>query len=128
MATRAAVRRRPETGRSTKAPRRASERLQTVSVSATEAKNEFGRILEQVIRGGRVVITRHAAPKAVLLSVEEYAALSAAPGANLDTLTKEFDAMLVRMQTPEARRKMQATFDASPEELARAGMAAWNKA
>ena len=33
------------------------------SVSATEAKNEFGQVLEKVIRGGTVVITRHNPPR-----------------------------------------------------------------
>ena len=47
----------------------------SVSFTATEAKNEFGRLLEKAILGDVVVITRHDAPKAVLISIEEFNAL-----------------------------------------------------
>ena len=42
------------------------------TVKATQVKNEFGSILEKAMRSGAVAITRHAAPKAVLLSYEEF--------------------------------------------------------
>jgi prevent-host-death family protein len=45
------------------------------SLTATQAKNEFGRALEKVIRGGRVVITKHDIPKAILISIEEFNSL-----------------------------------------------------
>jgi antitoxin Phd len=99
----------------------------TVSVSATEAKNEFGRILENAIRGDRVVITKHGAPKAILLAVEEFDALSGAGRAQLDTLSGEFDALLARMQKPASRAGMKAAFDASPKRLGRAAVAAARK-
>jgi len=50
--------------------------MQSVAISATEAKNEFGRILERVIQGAKVVITKHDSPKAVLISMDEFNALS----------------------------------------------------
>jgi hypothetical protein len=37
-------------------------------------------------------------------------------------LSSEFDALLARMQTPEARAGMQAAFDATPEQLAKAAV------
>jgi len=40
-------------------------------VTATEAKNKFGRLLEKAMQGGVVVITKHDAPKAVLISMDE---------------------------------------------------------
>jgi antitoxin Phd len=96
------------------------------SVTATEAKNEFGRLLETVIRGGRVFITRHDAPKAVLISAEDFEVLLAAANGNakakLDGLNARFDAMLARMQEPGAREKMQAAFDASPKEMGKAAV------
>jgi len=46
------------------------------TVTATDAKNEFGRVLEKVIRGGIVVITKHDEPKEVLISVREFNALT----------------------------------------------------
>src|SRR5207245_11349739 len=45
------------------------ERLGATSfIRATDVKNEFGRILEKVIQGGTIFITKHDAPKAVLIS------------------------------------------------------------
>lgn len=100
------------------------ERPQAASISATAAKNEFGRILEKVIQGGTVVITRHSAPKAVLISVDEFNALSRSHRAELDTLSGEFDLLLAGMQTPAARAGMKAAFDASPRHLGQAAAAA----
>jgi antitoxin Phd len=103
--------------------RRGDERP-IASVSATEAKREFGRVLDMAIQGDAVVITKHDAPKAVLLSVEEFNALSRAKRGVLDTLTDEFDELLARMQTPESRAAMHAAFDATPAQLGRAALAA----
>jgi antitoxin Phd len=96
-------------------------------ITATEAKNEFGRVLETVIRGSRVFITKHSAPKAVLISVEEFNALSRATETQLNTLTGEFDALLDGMQTPKARAAMKAAFDATPKQLGKAAVAAARK-
>ena len=94
------------------------------SITATAAKNEFGRVLEGVMRGEMVVITKHDNPKAVLMSIDEFNALSQAGEARLDTLSHQFDALLDRMQTPKARRGMKAAFDASPAQLGKAAVAA----
>jgi prevent-host-death family protein len=99
----------------------------TTSVSATEAKNEFGRILERVMQGGTVVITKHDSPKAVLISINEFNALTRANRASLDALSGEFDAQLARMQTSAARAGMKSAFDASPKQLGRAAVAAARK-
>jgi len=96
-------------------------------ISATVAKNKFGHILERVMQGGTVVITKHDTPKAVLISVDEFDALSRAGQVKLDTLSGEFDALLARMQTPAARAGMQAAFDASPKQLGKAARAAARK-
>jgi antitoxin Phd len=93
-------------------------------VSASEAKSEFGRVLEMAIRGGAVVITKHDSPKAVLISVENFNALSGAAETKLDTLSQEFDALLARMQTSRARRGMKAAFAASGKRLGKAAVAA----
>ena len=79
------------------------ETLEPSSVSASEAKSEFGRVLEMAIQGGAVVITKHGSAKAVLISVENFNAFSGAPQMKLDTLSREFDALLVRMQTRTMR-------------------------
>ena len=97
--------------------------LQT-AFTATGAKKEFGRVLEIVLRGGRVVITKHDAPKAMVLSMDEFNALTQATERTLATLSGEFDALLAGMQTPKAKAGMKAAFDASPRELGRAAVAA----
>jgi prevent-host-death family protein len=102
---------------------RRGERVSTSAVTATDAKKEFARVLEMVIRGGVVVITKHDAPKAVLLSVDEFNALAQAPSRQLDALSGEFDTLLARMQTPKARAGMKAAFAASPKQLGRAAVA-----
>jgi antitoxin Phd len=89
-----------------------------IQISATEAKNRFGDLLDCVLQGGMVLITRHDTPKAVLLSMEEYGALSRATQSRLDTLNGEFDALLARMQTAKARAGMKAAFNASPKQPA----------
>ncbi len=118
---RKAIRRRPATDRvPVNQPKRAS-------FTATEAKNEFGQLLERAIRGEAVVITKHEAPKAVLISMDEYRALKRAPELNLDALTAEYDAMFERMQTPEAGAAMDAGFRATSEQMGKAAVAAARK-
>src|ERR1700720_2562218 len=82
--------------------------------TATQAKNEFGRVLEMALQGGTVVITKHDAPKAILISVEGFNQLTQATERRLDTLSEEFDALLARMQNPQTRAAMKAAFAASP--------------
>jgi antitoxin Phd len=96
-------------------------------ITATDAKNKFGLLLEKAMQGGVVVITKHDAPKAVLISMEEYSALSGAPQARINSLTAEFDSLLTRMQRPGARGSMQAAFHASPKQLGKAAVAAARK-
>lgn len=98
--------------------------LDTISVTATEAQNEFGRLLDSVAQDRVVVITRHNTPRAVLMSVDRFDALAGAEAAVLDTLTDEFDALLAKMQTPEVRAATRRAFDASPDELRDAAMEA----
>ena len=98
--------------------------LSARSYTATEAKNEFGRLLDQVLQGATVVITRHDAPKAVLISLDNFHALQQAPQLKLDALSSEFDAMLSRMQSAKARTAMERAFQASPERLGKAALAA----
>ena len=94
------------------------------SFTATDAKKQFGRVLEMVLRGGAVVITKHDAPTAIVLSVDEFNALTKATSRTLDTMSADFDAMLARMQGPKARARMKAAFGASPKELGKAAVAA----
>jgi antitoxin Phd len=103
------------------------ERVEASSITATDAKKQFGRVLEMVLRGGAVVITKHDAPKAIVLSMEEYSALTDARTRRLDDLSADFDAMLARMQAPRSRAGMKAAFGASPKEIGRAAVAVARK-
>ena len=103
---------------------RVSRSYGDLSVTATQAKKEFGSVLENVIRGSRVVITKHDAPKAILISIDEFDTLMRAPESKLNSLSAEFDALLARMQRPGSRKAMQAAFEATPEELGRVAVAA----
>jgi hypothetical protein len=60
-------------------------------------------------------------------SVDELHALALSIGSKLDGLTEEFDALLARMQTPEAKSGMKAAFDASPKRLGKAAVASARK-
>ncbi|HXO28467.1 MAG TPA: type II toxin-antitoxin system Phd/YefM family antitoxin [Thermoanaerobaculia bacterium] len=106
---------------------RGGERAAMPTFTATDAKNEFGRVLDTALEKGAVVITRHDAPKAVLLAIGEFDALVAAGERTLDTLTGEFDELLARMQTSTARRGMADAFNATPARLGRAAVAAAKK-
>ena len=91
-------------------------------VTATDAKNKFASVLESALRDGPVVITKHDAGKAVLLSMEEYNAITGAP--KLDELTAQFDAMLDAMQKPGSRAATTALFEATPDQLGKAAVTA----
>ncbi|MBZ5630687.1 MAG: type II toxin-antitoxin system prevent-host-death family antitoxin [Acidobacteriia bacterium] len=91
-------------------------------VPATVAKNKFATLLEDVMQGREVIITKHNSPKAVVMSVERFNALAKASSPDLTALSADFDARLARMQTPKTRSALQAAFDASPDELGRAAL------
>lgn len=103
------------------------ELVDVPAVAATRLKNEFGTVLEQAVRGGAVAITRHATPKAVLISYDEFQALVKDRTPSLNDLSAEYDVLLARMQTPKSRKGMQAAFNASPAELGRAAVKAARK-
>lgn len=103
---------------------RSSALKHAASVTATVAKNEFARVLETVMQGSPVVITKHDRPKAVLISMAEFDALSEAADTRLDSLSDEFDALLARQQTVKAKAGMKAAFGASAKQLGKAAVAA----
>jgi antitoxin Phd len=96
------------------------ELIDVPTVAATRLKNEFGAVLEQAVRGGAVAITKHETPRAVLISYDEFQALVKTRAHNLSDLRAEYDTLLARMQTPKARKGMEAAFNASAAELGRA--------
>jgi antitoxin Phd len=122
-----AIRRQREWTRSWGQAQRPAHIRRDASVTATEAKKEFGRVLEKAIQGSGVVMTKHDTPKAVLLSVDEFNSLSHSPELEINALSAEFDVLLARMQQSGARGSMQAAFSASPQQLGRAAIAAARK-
>ncbi len=100
------------------------EEIAVPGFSATEAKNSFGKVLDTAISQGMAAITKRDRPTAVVLSLDAYQALLGAQQRSLDTLSHEFDALLQQMQTPAAQQGMMDAFDASPEALGQAALAA----
>ena len=98
------------------------ELVEPAHFSASDAKNGFGRILDQVVKEGGVAITKRNEPFAVVISIETYQRLASAEARTLDTLSEEFDALLGNMQVPGAAAAMQKAFDMTPEELGRAAV------
>jgi prevent-host-death family protein len=101
---------------------RRGEQVEPRSFSASDAKNHFGRVLETALADGVVMITKHDAVKAVLVSAEEFTALIGAREPALDTLSREFDRLLARMQTPKSRAGMKSAFAATPKQLGQAAV------
>jgi len=91
----------------------------TPQISASVAKNSFGRILDRVAKEGRLAITKHDEPCAVLISIEKYRALVGAEAVTLDTLSDEFDALFERMQKRGTAAAMRKAFALTPAQLGR---------
>ena len=96
--------------------------LDVPSVTASEAKNSFGQMLNRVAREGALAITRHERPFAVLVPIDEYRALIGAQTVSLGSLSAEFDALFARMQQPGQVTAMQRAFASTPRELGRAAI------
>jgi antitoxin Phd len=105
--------------KSTTLPRRGEGR----QFPATTAKNEFGRIVDIAIQGEHVIITKHERPHAVVLAYEQYAQLLSRVEPDLKQLTRDFDQMLLRMQTARARAAARDLFAMGPAELGQAAVA-----
>jgi antitoxin Phd len=104
---------------STPAPRVA----EMPTISATELKNATADVFEQVAARRAVAITRHEKPRAVLLSVEQYEALTGQQNPDwLEKLHEEYRGLLDRMQGPEQRAAAERAFNATPEELGEAAV------
>ncbi len=101
---------------------RGGNQLVPIKMNATDAKNQMGRVLDTVMQGGVVLITRHETTKAAVIPIAEYEKYSRAAEDKLSALRSEFDNLLEKMQTAEARSGMQTAFEASPEQLAKAAV------
>lgn len=93
-------------------------------VSASEAKNAFGKVLDTTLRQGAVLIKKHDAPTAVVMAWDEFQAREASRQTPLTVLTDRFDALYARMQTASVQKGLKRAFDATPEEMGKAAAAA----
>lgn len=96
------------------------------TVAATQFKNEFGAVFERAAVTGAIAITKHNTPRAVLLSIAEFEALTRAGAPSLDDLSERFDDLLQRMQAPKAKTAVASAFDAGPADLGSAAVKAAN--
>ncbi len=93
------------------------------SVSATELKNATADVFDLVAAKRAVAIRRHDKPRAVLLSIEEYAALKGGDDSLLlEELKAKYSGMLDDMQSPEQKAAAERLFEATPEELGEAAV------
>ena len=96
---------------------RRGELVDAPAFTATDAKHNFGRLLDAAVRTGPVAITKQGRPTAVLISIDEYRALTHAEDRTLDALAAEFDRHFEAMQGPAAAAAMQRAFDTSEAQL-----------
>lgn len=93
-------------------------------VTATALKNSAADILDQVAVQGAVAITKHDKPRAVLVSIEQYERMKGTEGNLLNELQAEYRGMLESMQKPKQKAAAKRAFNATPEELGKAAVAA----
>jgi len=98
---------------------RHGEMIDAPQFTASEAKHNFGQLLDTAVRTGPVTITKQRKPAAVLISLDDYQALTQVEERTLATLTAEFDRRFDLMQAPGAAAAMQRAFD-TPESQLRA--------
>lgn len=92
-------------------------------MTATELKNKTADVFDLVASSRAVAIHRNGKPRAVLLSMEEYAALNTGEDpAWLAQVKEESLRMFDAMQTPEHKAAVERLFNATPEELGEAAV------
>lgn len=93
-------------------------------MSSSEVQRTLGSVLDRIAEGATVTIIRHGKPVAVMIPTATYEHLRAQGKDPLALLRARFDERFARMQTPEARARVDALFAATPEELGRAAVKA----
>jgi prevent-host-death family protein len=104
------------------------ELIDAPQFTASEAKHKFGQLLDAALRDGPVTITKQRKPTAVLISLEEYRALTQAEDRTLAALSSEFDRRYAAMQAPGAAAAMQRAFDTPAAQLGAFAAASLTKA
>ena len=94
------------------------------SFTITEFKEQARQVIDLWEERKAGAILRHKTPEAVLIPVDDYVELVKLRRERLNLLTQRYDDMVLRMRTPEAAAGVDALFNATPEELGRAAVAA----
>jgi len=100
------------------------EMVTVESIAAEELKNAPGTVIDQAASGRAVVVTRRSAPRAVILSIEDFQALARDRSPGLNELEGRFEELVASMQTKESKAGVAALFRATPNELGRTAVAA----
>jgi len=85
--------------------------------TASEAKHNFGQLLDTALRAGPVAITKQRKPTAMLISLDDYKVLTQVEDRALAALSAEFDRRYESMQAPGAAAAMQKAFDTTEQQL-----------
>ena len=96
---------------------RRGQLVEAPQFSASDAKHNFGELLDTALRSGPVTITKQRKPTAVLISLDDYKALTQVEDRALAALAAEFDRRFDSMQAPGAAAAMQRAFDTPEEQL-----------
>lgn len=80
-----------------------------VEVNASDAKNHFGEVIEQVANGKVVAVTRHNDTIGVIVPADEYERMRKAASGKLNLLTAQFDHLVEQMQQPDFMPKARRT-------------------
>ena len=90
-------------------------------VSASVLKNKFSEVA-RLASNGPLAVSRHNRREFVILTAGQYEELQQSRRAPLESLTAEFDQMVAKMNTPQAKRATAALFSASPKALGKAAV------
>ena len=96
---------------------RRGEIVDAPQYTASEAKHNFGQLLDTALRAGPVAITKQRKPTAMLISLDDYMVLTQVEERALAVLSAEFDRRFETMQAPGAAAAMQRAFDTPEEQL-----------
>jgi antitoxin Phd len=93
--------------------------------SASAAKAKLGEVIDLVAAGGVATITRRGRQRFAVLKLETLEALvAAAKEQELEALGDRYDALVARMQTPDAQAAVDSLFTATGEQIGEAATAA----
>jgi PHD/YefM family antitoxin component YafN of YafNO toxin-antitoxin module len=98
------------------------------SVTITDFKERAREVVSFVAERGPVAILRHKTVDAVLISASAFVEYAKLKRERLDFLTRRYDELVSSMQTPQAAAGVDALFNATPDDLGRAALAAAKRA